>query len=128
MPTGLSVATANGMLNGLRNAPFQVAALWVRLFTADPGATFDKSPAAEATRQQVTFSAASNGQLISSNTPTWVNITGSEIASHFVAYDDQVAGTARFSGQLLPLVEYQAGDTVSIAPGDMVVDFQIATD
>lgn len=104
LAVGLSETNAaNAMLNGFRNTSFQIAATWVKLHTAIPGAAGTASAATgDATRKQVTFSAASAGALaITGTNPVWTRGTdASETVTHCSVWSDETAGVFLWSFQL----------------------------
>lgn len=127
MATGLSAYTANKFLDALGNATaFSVADVYIKLHVGDPGANGTSNAATETTRKVVTFAAASNGSIASDSAATWINIAGSQDATHFTAWDNLTAGNFLFSGTITSN-PYTAGDTVTIASGSLTASLTIAS-
>lgn len=124
MAVGLAAAIANSWLNGLcRNIAWtQPAAFWVKLHTGDPGAAGTLAAAGETTRQQATFSAASGGAITTSAALTWTNVSTTETVSHVSFWDASTAGTFLGSDALNASKSLTAGDTFTIAAGDLDLD------
>lgn len=122
MTTGLSVATANAMLDALcRNVAFQVGAVHIKMHIGDPGAAGTANAAVNTTRQQATFGTnAANATISNTVALTWINVPGSEDYTHFSAWDDPTAGNFRFSGTVTanPVT---AGNNFTLAIGDLDV-------
>ena len=84
MTTGLAPAVANSILDALcRSVAWtDPAAFWVKLHLGDPGAAGTANAAANTTRQQATFSAASGGAITNSAALTWTAVSTTEIYTH----------------------------------------------
>lgn len=123
MTVGLSSAILNSWLNGLgRNTAWtQPAAFWVKLHLADPGSAGTTSPAANTSRQQATFSAASAGSMTTSADLTWSAVSTSETYSHVSFWDASTAGTFLGSDDLAASRAVTAGDTFVISAGQLTV-------
>src|ERR1051325_1437969 len=95
MTTGLASATLNSWLNGLcRNVAWtQPAAFWVKLHLGDPGAAGTANAAANTTRKQATFSAASAGAITTSGDLAWTSVPNAETYSHVSFWDASTSGT-----------------------------------
>ena len=127
MATGLSAYTANSFLDALgNNTSFAVASVYVKLHVGDPGANGTSNPAQETTRKSVSFGAANAGAIASDADVTWTNITGSEDATHFTAWDSETTGNFLFSG-LITGNAYTAGDTLTISSGSLTASLTIAS-
>lgn len=127
MAAGLKASVANSLLDALGNATNYTAptANWAKLHTGDPGASAASNAATETTRKSVSFAAASGGSMASDAAITWTNIAGSEDATHFSIWDASTAGNFLWSGTLTANA-YVAGDTLTIASGDMTAAFTVA--
>ena len=127
MATGLSTYTANKFLDALgNNTSFAVTTVYVKLHVGDPGANGTSNPATETTRKSVSFAAASSGSIASDADITWTNISGSEDATHFTAWDNESAGNFLFSG-LITGNAYTAGDTLTISSGSLTASLTVAS-
>jgi hypothetical protein len=118
MAVGLStVNLANSWLNMLRAVAFTApAGSFVKLHTADPGASGATAASANTTRVSATFSAASGGVLTMSNTPTWAAwASGSETISHISVWDASTAGNFLYSVALTTPKAVTNGDTFTLS-------------
>ena len=124
MAVGLASAIANSILDALcRSVAWsEPAAFYVKLHTADPGASGATAAAGETTRQAVTFSAASAGAITNSADITWTSVSTSETYSHVSFWDASSAGTFLGSDALASSVAVTAGDTFTIAAGDLDIN------
>lgn len=127
MAVGLKASVANSLLDALGNATNYTAptAVWIKLHTGDPGAAGTSNAATETTRKQASFGAASGGSMANDAVLTWTNISGSQDATNFTAWDDETAGNFLFSGTITANA-YTAGDTFNIAVGALTVAFTVA--
>lgn len=115
MTVGLhTVNTANAMLNGLRNTSFAIAATWIELHTADPGAAGTTSVSAVTTRQQATFSAAAGGAIALSAPPTAWSMTTTETITHIAVWTLVTAGNFLWSAALSVSKTVANGDTLTL--------------
>jgi hypothetical protein len=127
MATGISAYLANAWLNALGNATsFSVTTAYVKLHVGDPGSAGTSNAATETTRKVVSFAAASNGALASDADVTWTNISGSQDATHFTAWDNLTTGNFLFSGTITGNA-YTAGDTYTISSGGLTVSLTVAS-
>jgi len=127
MATGISAYLANAWLDALGNATsFSVTTPYVKLHVGDPGASGTANPAVETTRKAASFGAASAGAIASDAAITWTNIAGSEDATHFTVWDNVSAGNFLFSGTITGN-PYTAGDTYTIASGNLTASLTIAS-
>lgn len=127
MATGISDYLADALLDSVgNNTSFAVATVYVKLHVGDPSGTGTANPAVEVTRKAVSFAAASSGSLSSDAAVTWTNIAGSEDATFFTAWDAATSGNFLFSGTITAN-PYTAGDTFTIASGDLTVSLTIAS-
>ena len=127
MATGISGYLANQWLDALgNNDTFAVTNVYVKLHVGDPGAAATANAATETTRKEASFSAASSGALTSDAALTWTNISGSQDATHFSAWDNLTAGNFLFSGTVTANA-YTAGDTFTIASTSLTVSLTVAS-
>lgn len=127
MAHGIGSYLGNAWMNALGNATsFSVAQVYIKLHTGDPGAAGTANPATETTRKAASFGAAASGALASDADITWTNISGSQDASHFTAWDSLTTGNFLFSGTITAN-PYTAGDTYSINSGDLTVSLTLAS-
>jgi hypothetical protein len=118
MTVGLSAANlANQWLNMLGGTAFTApAAFYVKLHTADPGASGATAASAETTRKAVTFSAASAGSKSMSGTVSWTSWSaGSETISHVSFWDASTAGNFLGSAALTASKSVANGDTLTLS-------------
>ncbi len=127
MALGLSSTVANALLDALGNATNYTAptAVWIKLHTADPGSAGTSNAATETTRKQASFAAASGGSMASDAAISWTNISGSQDATHFSAWDASTSGNFLFSGTITANA-YTAGDTYTVASGALTVSLNTA--
>ncbi len=127
MATGISSYLADELLDAVGNASsFSVGTVYIKLHIGDPGANGTSNPATETTRQSASFGAASAGTLTSDADITWTNISGSEDATFFTAWDSLTTGNFLFSGSITGNA-YTAGDTYVIPSGSLTVSLTIAS-
>ena len=127
MATGISTYLANKWLDALgNNTAFSVTACYVQLHVGDPGAAGTANAATETTRKSVSFAAASGGSIASDADVTWTNISGSQDATFFTAWDGITGGTFLFSGTITGN-PYTAGDTYTIATGSLTASLTVAS-
>ena len=117
MTVGLSaVNTADKLLNtiGRSGTTFTAGSLYVKLHTADPGATGATAASAVTTRYACTFSASSAGSMaLTSMGGTW-SMTATETISHISLWDASTAGTFLWSVALTASKSVVSGDTLSL--------------
>lgn len=127
MATGISSYLADELLDAVgNNSSFAVGAVYVKLHTGDPGANGTGNPATETTRKAASFGASSSGTLTSDADITWTNISGSQDATFFTAWDSATTGNFLFSGSINGNA-YTAGDTYVIPSGSLTVSLTIAS-
>ncbi len=112
----------NALLNTLRNTSFAVAATYIKLHLGDAGEDGTTNAAANTTRQQVSFSAASGGSMSSSATVTWTNVSTTETYSHWSLWDSATAGNCLWKGALSSSAAVTAGDTFQITSLTLSLD------
>lgn len=103
------------------NVAYSVAAVYVKLHTADPGETGATAPAANTTRAVATFAAASGGSAVSNADVTWTNVPTGETYSHISLWDASTAGNCLWSGALTTPKAVSVGDTFLIPTGQLTV-------
>jgi hypothetical protein len=123
MTVGIASATLNSWLNALcRNVAYtQPAAFWVKLHLGDPGASGASNAAANTTRVQATFSAASAGSLTTSADVAWTNVPNAETYSHVSFWDASTAGTFLGSDDLAVARTVAVGDNFTILAGSLTL-------
>ena len=127
MATGMSAYLANSLLNALgNNTAYAVTNVFVKLHVGDPGAAGTANAATETTRKAVSFAGASNGSIASDLDVTWTNISGSQDATFFTAWDSLTTGNFLFSGTITGN-PYTAGDTYTITAGSFVTSLTVAS-
>lgn len=127
MATGMSAYLANSLLNALgNNTAYAVTNVYVKLHVGDPGAAGTSNAATETTRKAVSFAGASAGSIASDADVTWTNISGSQDATFFTAWDSIDAGSFLFSGTITGN-PYTAGDTYTISAGSFVTSLTVAS-
>jgi hypothetical protein len=88
----------------------------------DPGAAGATAPAANTTRQQVTFgSAAAAGSIANTADVNWTNVPNAETYSHVSFWDASSAGTFLGSDDLATSRLVAIGDTFTIPTGSLTV-------
>lgn len=125
MTVGLASAVANAFLDALGNASNYTAptVFYVKLHTGDPGAAGTSNAAGETTRKQASFAAASGGAITTDAALTWTNVSTSETYSHVSFWDHVSAGNFLGSDDLAVARAVTAGDTFTIAIGDLDLSF-----
>jgi len=117
MTVGLSaVNTADKLLNtiGRTGTTFTAGSLYVKLHTADPGATGATAASAVTTRYACTFSASSAGSMaLTAMGGTW-SMTATETISHISLWDASTAGNFLWSVALTASKSVVSGDTLSL--------------
>lgn len=115
MTLGFSTANlANKFLDMIRGVAFTApAATFVKLHTADPGASGATAPSAVTTRVALTFAAASAGVLAMNGTAPVFTMTGAETISHFSVWDASSAGNFLWSAVLTTPKTVANTDTIT---------------
>lgn len=112
----------NALLDTLRNQSLAIANVYLKLHTGDPGEAGTANAATEATRQSVSFNAASGGSMASSAAVTWTNVSTTETYTHWSAWDASTAGNCLWSGALSASASVAAGDTFQITSLTLTLD------
>lgn len=96
MATGFAATVVNGWLDGT------FGTTWVKLHTADPGASGATAAAAgDTTRKQATMAAASGGsKAMTGSAGPWTNGGTSETLSYISLWSAETAGTFNASAAL----------------------------
>lgn len=122
MTTGLSSATAQGILNEMCNAGSWTipTSFWVKLHTGDPGAAGSSNTASNTTRQSAAFaSAAAAGTITTNADVTWTSVSATESYSHVSFWDASSGGNLIATDNLEATRGVTAGDNFTIASGDI---------
>jgi hypothetical protein len=104
-----------------RNIPYAAPAVWVKLHLGDPGTVGTAVPAANTTRAQATFSAASAGTITNSGTIEWTNVPNTETYSYVSLWTANASGTFLGSDDLSSTAPVTAGDTFRIPIANLAV-------
>ena len=120
MTAGLvTVAYANKVLDHMHRAQASTAPAgnFVKLHTADPGASATNAPSSVTTRPAATFGAAASGSIAAIATfPSWATWAGTspETVTHISVWDASTAGTFLYSVALTASKVVQTGDTLTL--------------
>lgn len=125
MTTGIASGVANGFLDALGNAADYTAPteFWVKLHTGDPGAAGTSNAAANTTRQQASFAAASGGSMTTNAVLEWLSVSDSETYSHVSFWSASSGGTFLGSDSLEAPIVMVAGRNFRIPSGNLDVAF-----
>lgn len=121
MAEGLISAAADVLLDSLVGTYD-----FIKLHTGAPGAAATSNAATETTRKAITWGSASGGTVSSSAQVQWTNVAGSEDYTHCSFWDASTAGAVGFTGTVTanPVT---AGDTFTVASGDIDASFSVAS-
>ena len=97
--------------------------VYVKLHIGDPGEDGTGNPAAETDRVEMTAAAAAAGAATNDNAITWTNVSNAETYSAISLWDNSTAGNCLMYGNLTASKAVNAGDTFTIAAGDLDVTF-----
>jgi len=125
MTVGLASGVANAFLDALGNATNYTApaGFFVKLHTGDPGASGTSNAATETTRQSASMAAASGGAITNDAAVTWTAVAATETYSYVSFWSASSAGTFLGSDDLAVARAVTAGDTFTIAIGDLDLNF-----
>lgn len=125
MTVGLAAAVANAFLDALGNAANYTAptVFYVKLHTGDPGSAGTSNAAANTTRKQASFAAASGGAITTDADLSWTNVPNAETYSHVSFWDHATAGNFLGSDDLATSRTVAVGDNFTIATGDLDLAF-----
>lgn len=123
----LSNYLENALLNHIRPGGAtltQPTNLYVKLHLADPGEDGTTSPAANTTRQTVSFGAAASGSMSATGSPvaSWTSVSTTETYTHFSLWDNVSAGNCYGSGALSGSAAVTAGDTFQLTSLTFALD------
>lgn len=123
MAVGLAAATLNSWLDALfRSVTYsEPAEVWFKLHTGDPGSAGTSNAAANTTRQQGSFAAASGGTITTNADLVWTSVPNAETYSHWSMWTASTGGTFLGSDDLASARTVAVGDTFTIASGDIDV-------
>ena len=123
MAIGLAAAVLNGWIDALCRATNYTAptAFWVKLHLGDPGSAGAGSPAANTTRQQATFAAASGGSAATNAALTWTSVPNAETYTHVSFWTASSGGTFLGSDDLATPRTVAIGDNFTIPSGSLTV-------
>lgn len=96
--------------------------VYVKLHLGDAGEDGTANPAANTSRQAVSWSTASGGSIVSSATLTWSNVSTTETYSHWSMWDNSTAGNPLWTGALSSSASVTAGDTFQITALTLSLD------
>lgn len=118
----IAVGERNKMLDALtgRTTYTANAAFYVKLHIGDPGAAGTSNPAAETTRQAVTFgSAAASGAISNTVAVQWTGLAASETISYVSFWTASSSGTFLGSDDLASAQAVNSGGSFVIPVGDL---------
>jgi hypothetical protein len=121
MTVGLAAAVLNGWLDALGNATNYTAptAVWVKLHTGDPGSAGASNAAANTTRKQASFAAATGGTITTDADLSWTSVPNAETYSHISFWTASTGGTFLGSDDLNAAQAVAVGNDFTIAAGDI---------
>jgi hypothetical protein len=93
---------------------YSASATYLKLHIGDPGEDGTGNPAAETTRESVTFNLSSGGSKSSSVTVEWTLVSTTETYSHWSLWDASTGGNCLWYGTLSANASVTAGDTFEI--------------
>lgn len=99
---------------GANGAPSAVSNVFVKLHIGAPGDDGTANAAAETTREEATFNAASGGAVALAATVSWTNVSTTETYSHFSLWDAAAAGNCLAVGALAASVAVTAADNFDL--------------
>lgn len=115
MTVGLVAAQANAFLNVFRATNITApAGVYLKLHTADPGASAATAASAVTTRNAITFSAASAGSMALSSVGSF-SMTSTETITHVSIWDASTAGNPLQTAALTSSVPVINGSTLSFS-------------
>jgi hypothetical protein len=115
-----SDTVVNAWLDALcRNVSYANATVYVQLHVGAPGAAGTSNVAANTTRQQASFSAASGRAITNSGDVTWSNVPNTETYTDVTLWSASTNGTYLGQDTLSANAAMVAGDTFKLAAGDL---------
>jgi hypothetical protein len=119
---GISTYLIDKYLDALVNASgFNVAAVYAKLHTGDPGSAGTANAAANTTRKSLTVAAASAGSKATSADLIWTAVPNAETYTHVSLWDDPAAGNYLWSQALTASKTVSVGDTFEILSGQLTL-------
>ena len=112
----------NALLNTLNGTTFSVGSKYVKLHIGDPSDTGTSFPAANTTRQAVSFSTSTNGSIASSGTLTYSSVPNTETYTHWSLWDSISSGNCLWTGQFSVGASVVVGDTFQITALTLSLD------
>lgn len=109
-------------LDSLSGTTFSAPATYVKLHTGDPGEAGTSNAATEATRQSVSWNAASSGSKSISAAATWTNVSTTETYTHWSLWDASSSGNCLWTGALSSSAAVTSGDTFQITSLTLSLD------
>ena len=101
---------------------YSASATYLKLHLGDPGEDGTGNPAAETTREAVTFNASSGGSKTSTATVEWTLVSTTETYSHWLLWDASTGGNCLWYGALSANASVTAGDTFEITSLTLTLD------
>jgi hypothetical protein len=105
---------ANALLNTVRGTSFAAPSIWIQLHVGDPGAAQTANLSLVTTRQQATFSAASNGALALASSPAPWLMTGTETLAAISVWSLASGGVPYWTAPLEATQAVNNGDTFTL--------------
>lgn len=121
MAEGWSATAANAALTSAGSTY-----TWIQRHIGAPGAAGTSNVAADATRKQVTWGAASGGAMSNATAASWTTVTADEDYTYWTAWTASNGGTFGWSGTLTGNAVV-TGDGYDIAIGDLDVALPLAS-
>lgn len=127
MPEGLSVSTANSILDAICNAvAYSVATPYVQLHTAAPGAAGTTAIAGNTLRKLASFGVAASGAISNDVEILWSAVGVAEDYTHVTIWTTLTAGTFVASGTITANA-VAIGDDFRLPVGDIDLVFPVAS-
>lgn len=122
--TGISDYAEDKLLDAVLNNTSYAAGgdPYVKLHTGDPGEAGTSNAAAETTRKQASFNAASGGSCALASSISWTSYPAAETVSHISLWDNVSAGNCLWKGALSSSVTMAIGDTLTISAITVTLD------
>lgn len=123
MSAAIQVDLADAILDAICSAVDLTAPteFWVQLHTGNPGVDGTANVAAETTRQQAAFNAASGGSADTSGDLDWTSVAASETWTYVSFWDASTSGTFLASDSLVTPRVVVMGDDATLPAGDLSV-------
>ena len=101
------------------NTALQIAQVYVKLHTGDPGENGTANAAGETTRKAASFGASASGTATSDADITWTSYSTAETVSHVSLWDASSGGNCLGAGALAASKTLAVGDTFVIPSGSL---------